>query len=148
VQLTWNQEGAQGPAGPKGDPGPQGVPGAQGPAGAKGDPGLQGVAGPQGPAAPKGDPGLQGAPGPQGPPGVSAYENVQITCSVAIGGTNECIANCPAGKSVLGGGVYVDRASASIFRSNPEASVRWRGAVRAGTEAAQMTTFAICAVTQ
>lgn len=46
-------EGAQGPAGPKGD---------QGPAGPKGD---QGEPGPQGP---KGD---QGEPGPQGPAGKS-----------------------------------------------------------------------------
>ena len=49
-------EGAQGPAGPKGD---QGEAGPQGP---KGD---QGETGPQGP---KGD---QGEPGPQGPAGKS-----------------------------------------------------------------------------
>lgn len=46
--------GAQGPAGPKGDPGATGTPGP------KGDPGAPGVAGPKGDPGAKGDPGLQG----------------------------------------------------------------------------------------
>ena len=85
-----------GPAGPKGDPGPQGPAGPrgeqgergeQGPAGERGIQGetgpqgvqgLQGETGPQGPQGEKGDPGekgeqgvqgLQGEPGPQGPQG-------------------------------------------------------------------------------
>jgi len=78
--------------------------------------------------------------------GLSAHEIVQSSCSVAAGSTNECIADCPTGKTILGGGVFVDRGSASIFRTNPEGGVRWRGGVRAGAEAALMTTFAICAV--
>jgi len=79
--------------------------------------------------------------------GISAHEIVQNTCTVPVAGTNECLANCPTGKTILGGGVFVDRGSASIFRTNPEGGVRWRGGVRAGTDAAaQMTTFAICAI--
>jgi len=70
--------GAQGVAGPQGDPGAQGV---AGPTGAKGDAGEQGPIGPAGPQGVKGDPGdvgpqglqgdtgPQGEVGPQGPPG-------------------------------------------------------------------------------
>ena len=176
IEVSWSEAGAPGPAGPpgpqgvagaKGDPGPQGAAGAQGatgPAGPKGDPGPQGAAGaagaqgPPGATGPKGDPGPQGAAGAQGPPGaqgpagspgVSGYQVVQTTCTVAAAGSNECLAECPAGKAVLGGGVFNDRASASTFRSNPEGGVRWRGGVRAGaTEIDQMTTFAICGVVQ
>ena len=55
--------GAQGPAGPQGDPGPEGP---------KGDTGATGPAGPQGARGPKGDPGAtgpKGATGPAGPTG-------------------------------------------------------------------------------
>src|SRR6516162_1794051 len=52
--ITWNQQGAAGPAGPAGAAGPAGP---AGPAGAKGD---------TGPAGAKGD---TGATGPQGPKG-------------------------------------------------------------------------------
>lgn len=55
--------GAQGQAGPQGDPGPEGP---------KGDTGATGPAGPQGARGPKGDPGAtgpKGATGPAGPTG-------------------------------------------------------------------------------
>ncbi len=82
---------------------------------------------------------------------MSQYQIVSLTCSVPAGGTNECIAHCPAGKTVLGGGVLVNALSATIFRSGPEVGVgfaNWRGAVRAGVDATVMTTSAICGVVQ
>ena len=58
------------PAGPQGEPGPQGLPGRgePGPQGERGEPGLQGpqaATGPQGEPGPQGLPG-RGEPGPQG----------------------------------------------------------------------------------
>jgi hypothetical protein len=48
--ITWDKEGAPGPAGPAGPPGPQGPAGEQGPAGPAGAQGPQGSQGPPGPA--------------------------------------------------------------------------------------------------
>lgn len=75
VAIDWNQAGAPGTPGAKGDPGPQGPPGAQGPqgnpgpAGATGPQGNPGPAGATGPQGPQGNPGATGATGPQGPQG-------------------------------------------------------------------------------
>ena len=74
--VTWNTQGALGPAGPQGSQGPQGVIGPQGVVGPQGVIGPQGVVGPQGVAGPQGEVGPQGsngangadgAVGPQGP---------------------------------------------------------------------------------
>jgi hypothetical protein len=123
-QVTWNQVGPQGiPGTPglKGDTGPQGLqglpgtPGAQGLQGLPGTIGPQGVPGAQGPAGgpgPKGDTGpqgLQGVPGTQGPQGVpgagiSGYE-VAYAESAFDSSTHKALTvDCPAGKTVLGGG--------------------------------------------
>ncbi|ADI55498.1 tail fiber-like protein [Escherichia phage IME08] len=59
-------QGIQGPPGPQGDQGPQGI---QGLKGDKGDTGPQGIQGLQGPKGPKGDQGPQGIQGPIGPIG-------------------------------------------------------------------------------
>jgi len=61
--------GAQGAQGPKGDTGPPGPMGAQGAQGSKGDTGPQGPMGAQGAQGPKGDTGPPGAMGAQGPKG-------------------------------------------------------------------------------
>jgi hypothetical protein len=50
-KITWNVEGPQGPAGAAG---PQGVAGPAGPAGPQGEPGVAGPAGPQGEPGPTG----------------------------------------------------------------------------------------------
>ena len=88
------------PRGEKGDPGPQGEPGApgkqgdQGPQGEQGTPGKQGDPGPQGPEGPqglrgpegpqglqgeKGDPGPKGEPGAQGPAATVSIGTVTAT---------------------------------------------------------------------
>lgn len=61
-------------AGPKGEQGIQGIPGAQGPQGDRGIQGFTGIQGPngdQGPQGPQGEQGIQGLTGSQGPSGVS-----------------------------------------------------------------------------
>ena len=77
--VSWNIQGAQGPAGlpgatgPAGPAGPQGAAGPAGPVGAKGATGATGSTGPagpiglQGPAGPAGVAGPQGATGAMGP---------------------------------------------------------------------------------
>ena len=61
--------GLEGPRGPKGEPGPQGIQGPQGPQGKKGETGPQGPQGPAGETGPQGEPGPKGDTGPQGEPG-------------------------------------------------------------------------------
>jgi hypothetical protein len=61
--LSWNQTGAAGPAGPKGDMGPAGAPGEKGDAGPAGAAGEKGDAGPAGPAGAAGEKGDAGPPG-------------------------------------------------------------------------------------
>ena len=79
--LQWNITGPTGPQGPQGE---QGIQGEQGPIG------------PTGPQGPQGE---------QGPPGVSGYEVIQVSCPALCCTTpKQCIAECPTGKAVLGGG--------------------------------------------
>ena len=73
-------QGAAGPAGEQGPPGPQGIPGAageQGPAGPQGAPGVAGTEGPQGPQGVAGTAGVQGATGPRGATGMAGPEGAQ-----------------------------------------------------------------------
>jgi len=86
TQITFNETGPQGEAGPQGDPGnagAQGDPGnagAQGEAGKAGDPGAPGEAGLQGP---QGEPGTQGEPGAAGPQGPQGEPGAQGDPSAA-----------------------------------------------------------------
>jgi hypothetical protein len=60
-EISWNQRGVPGEAGPEGPPGPAGPAGSPGPAGETGPPGADGPMGPPGPEGPAGeagDPGL------------------------------------------------------------------------------------------
>ncbi len=66
--ISWNREGAPGPAGP---PGPGGPAGPAGPTGAFGPMGPTGAAGPNGPIGPPGATGATGAAGPAGPAGAT-----------------------------------------------------------------------------
>ncbi len=93
--ISWNQQGL---------PGPVGADGAQGPAGPQGNPGVDGNDGAQGPAGPQGDPGVNGN---DGAPGLSGLVTVSVTENRTNSGAQAAIANCPAGKQVIGGGGYV-----------------------------------------
>lgn len=75
-QGPRGEQGIQGPEGPKGDQGEQGI---QGERGVQGERGPQGVQGPEGPQGPKGDPGEQGPEGPQGPSGITKLYYHYIT---------------------------------------------------------------------
>ena len=69
--------GDRGPAGPpgtEGEAGPVGAIGPTGPAGPQGERGLQGLAGPAGQIGPAGLPGNNGLPGPPGPTGAQGPE--------------------------------------------------------------------------
>jgi hypothetical protein len=68
-KISWNNTGAQGPAGKAGPAGKTGAAGKTGPAGPQGLTGPQGLAGPQGLTGPQGAQGAQGAQGPAGPQG-------------------------------------------------------------------------------
>jgi Collagen triple helix repeat (20 copies) len=81
--LSWNQAGAAGPVGPKGDIGPAGVKGEKGDAGLagaagakgeKGDVGADGIKGEKGDTGAEGASGAKGDTGPAGAPGVKGEE--------------------------------------------------------------------------
>lgn len=65
--FKWTNVGQiQGPPGPQGPRGEQGIQGPRGEQGIQGSPGPQGEQGIQGPPGPQGEQGIQGPPGPQG----------------------------------------------------------------------------------
>lgn len=71
-------QGFQGPAGPQGFPGPQGPAGFPGPQGPQGPVGSQGPVGPQGPQG-VGSTGPEGPQGPAGPAGATGPQGVGAT---------------------------------------------------------------------
>lgn len=74
-QLMDLLKGEEGPQGPTGRTGPQGI---SGPVGPQGVPGAQGISGPQGP---QGVPGPQGLPGDAGSSGPSGKDGLPGECS-------------------------------------------------------------------
>jgi len=141
--LDFNQTGV------KGDPGPQGPKGDKGDKGEQGIQGLQGIAGTAGKDGADGQdgaPGAPGQPGPQGPPGpagVSGYEVVSQSVPVVGFGNTATDAGCPAGKKVLGGGVWTNHSL--ISRSAPFGNA-WAGAVNNPfIDGETITVYAICA---
>jgi hypothetical protein len=100
VFLSACGQGAQGPKGEQGPPGPQGAKGDQGPPGppgVTGPKGEQGQAGPQGTKGEQGPPGPQGAKGDQGPPGPS--QGLQVVRQDCQGSSN-CNLACDAGETL------------------------------------------------
>jgi Collagen triple helix repeat (20 copies) len=139
-------QGPEGPAGPRGEQGPAGPQGAEGPAGPAGPTGPQG---PQGPAGPKGDTGERGPQGPEGPPGLSGVERV-FTEINGPGDFHAGSAACPAGKTVIGGGVYNNPAGGTadleVHYSYPSGN-SWTARVKYedGDRHWYTTVYAICA---
>ena len=108
IAIQWEVEGPTGPQGPQGPMGPQGPAGPAGPVG---------PAGPQGPQGPVGPAGAQG---PAGPAGASGYEVVSVMEENGFFETDETvIAQCPAGKKVLGGGHIMNPAVGRVGHSRP-----------------------------
>ena len=100
-------------------------------------------AGPQGPA---------GATGPQGPAGVSGYQVVTSTSPTTATSQKALAANCPAGQSVLGGGVSAETPSADTLatqQSYPNNNnTQWFGVANdltANPSAWTLVVYAICA---
>ena len=99
VPIQWQVTG------PQGEQGPQGPVGAVGPKGPLGPIGPAGAAGPQGPQGPAGLQGPTGPQGPVGPGGFSAVEMVHNDVWYDVLDTQKTVvAQCPAGKKILGGG--------------------------------------------
>jgi hypothetical protein len=115
------------------------------PTGTQGEQGIQGI---------QGEPGIQGIPGVQGPPGVSGYEIVVNTVSQTLAKNAQVTigSNCPAGKSVVGGGFEVANTTFLVLSSVPETSPqqRWAATVRntGNSQTGNITVRAICANVQ
>jgi hypothetical protein len=131
-----------GPAGPQGAQGPQGI---QGPAGANGAIGPQGPAGANGAIGPQGPQGVQGPQGPAGP----GYSNNWsfYTFSVAAGSLVAVDADCGAGNIAIAGAcgyAPLDAGGASVrmVYSGPDPGVQqfWRCEV-ANTDTANAHTI-------
>jgi hypothetical protein len=133
----------------QGATGTQGATGAQGVIGPQG---LQGVAGVQGP---QGTQGTQGVIGPTGPTGSIASSVVKVTTATAActinNGTCTLTATCPAGKSVISGGISAGGATAAKFldltESYPSSTTAWTiSAMNWGTTGTiTITAYALCA---
>lgn len=145
-QGARGEPGAAGPAGPQGEKGDPGDDGAQGPAGPPGEKGADGAAGPTGPAGPIGPMGPAGAIGPQGPAGgLSGYQRVQQTHTVAAGFFANLGVTCPAGTVVLGGG-YTSDAVLTVQGSYPASDTVWSVPLHnRSTTSGQLTVWALCA---
>jgi Collagen triple helix repeat (20 copies) len=139
--LVW-VDGTAGVAGLKGDKGDTGAPGAKGDTGVqglKGDPGATGAQGLKGDTGATGAQGLKGDTGAQGltgntgatgAAGVSGYEQVVTNLtsqSLAANSESVLLANCPAGKLIVGGGAVVFNASGRwiVDTSGPTSNTQW-----------------------
>ena len=114
--------------------------------------GQQGAAGPQGPAGATGPQGPAGATGPQGPAGVSGYQVITSTSVTSAASSKAVATNCPAGESVLGGGVAGAAPSGdplSTQQSYPDNNnTQWFAAVNdlaANPSPWTLVVYAICA---
>lgn len=99
--------------------------------------GTQGPVGPQGPA---------GQPGPTGPPGINAVERVIAYGSVLPGSTNgAATATCPAGTTVISGGLGAQHARLRVYGSFPNEN-GWYGVFALDTTSANPASFFVYAM--
>lgn len=116
------------------------------PAGAKGDKGDKGDRGERGPKGDKGDEGVAG------PPGLSGYQVVQaVSGPLSKNVFTTVTATCPAGKSVLGGGGFVNGVfpqgpTPALITSRPVNGNAWQGGMsnNAGSSS-NLVVYAVCA---
>lgn len=99
--------GPVGAQGPRGDPGEPGLVGLKGDKGDPGDRGEQGLQGPKGDKGDKGDAGQAGPQGLQGPAGPRGSVLDGWEYKLGTIGSTICdrVANCSAGKVLVGGGI-------------------------------------------
>jgi hypothetical protein len=138
--LNWNQRGPRGLRGPSG---PRGLQGTRGPAGAEGPPG------------PEGPQGLQGPPGPSDSQ-VTAPVSATTPISAPQGTVASATATCPAGTSIMGGGITVvtsvpNQLNRAAPRENyPSAPNAWTGSIVIISglvgSTATITVYAVCTV--
>jgi hypothetical protein len=121
--------------------------------GATGATGAQGATGPQGATGDTGPVGPQGPAGAAGAAGVSGYVRVSssLTCGSSSSVCGPLTTSCPAGKSVLGGGVNypaTQPGSRFVYASYPSAANQWTALISdAGSAQGSLTlvVWAICA---
>ncbi len=142
--------GAAGPAGPDGPAGPAGPSGPAGAAGAQGIQGIQGIQGPQG---------FPGTNGTNGTNGVSGWERIPGTASADDENAKTAVADCTAGKRVVGGGYVLSGQAGDaltenvITSSHPVDDDTWQVVTRSagtigGDHSFAVQAFAICATVQ
>ncbi len=95
-----------------------------GPQGEKGERGLQGEKGERGLQGENGLTGATGPEGPRGPAGISEYQVVHKSISVSLPNNGETqnpyvSVECPAGKSILGGGGYMSGVGGYVVNDGP-----------------------------
>jgi hypothetical protein len=132
--LNWNQRGPRGP---------RGLQGTRGPAGA------------EGPAGPEGPQGLQGPPGPSDSQ-VTAPVSATTPINAPQGTVASATATCPAGTSILGGGITVttsvpNQLGRAVPRENyPSAPNAWTGSIVITSglvgSTATIAVYAVCTV--
>ena len=114
-------------------------------------PASVGAIGPTGPVGPKGDKGDKGDAGPQGLPGVSGREVVLKTSLSNSLSTRTALAQCPAGKSAIGGGALVSNLATggpAVAGSRTEGSDGWLAyAIETAAYAGNwdLTAYVVCA---
>jgi hypothetical protein len=145
-QGPQGEVGPMGPAGPQGEVGPAGAQGDAGPAGPQG---IKGETGSMGPQGPMGMTGATGAQGPQGNPGVSAYEVINRTITIATGATQAWTTNCSVGKKVFGGGYFANDGNGANVQVSKNAPFSGNGSwvvefKNSSGSSSSFTLYAIC----
>jgi hypothetical protein len=145
--LDWSVQGPAGQQGPIGPVGPMGPVGPIGPVGLIGPVGPQGLQGEQGPQGLPGQQGIQGVPGPAG---ISGLEVVQVYSGTQNADIINVIAECPAGKNVLGGGFATagNNVDITVATNGPVGSTQWAVQAAQNDLTARLWSvfaFAICA---
>lgn len=104
---------------------------------------------PAGPPGPKGDKGEKGDKGAKGEPGLSGYEIVRRSVTVAPNTSTTAQAACPVGKKVIGGAASIQTvpSNASTIHTNLTLD-RFYDAhyVNTSAQPRQLNSVAICAV--